>query len=416
MSSPEARRRLPLPDFTAMRYPAYRWWWLSSSTVMLNQFMTMLSISWLVLELTDSVRWVSFAVFAFGLPAFLFLLPAGVLADRWDRRKLLMVTQVVAVANVLILAIVVSADLISPELTLFFAAVSGSTVAVSQPARQSMIPLLLPAELRLNGIVLGSLSQNLSQLIGPAIAGFLIATVAISAAFYALAVLLSVGVIALMFLRLPPKDPSEDAPARRFQPKELCVGFTVLWSNRPLLVLTGLYLATGIWVGGSIQTLLPVLVRDEYNVGASALGLAFTIQAIGAIVTSLWITRLGGVRNKGGFFACGMLLGSSSLAAYSMAPTFEVALLFFFTFGCATAFYTNFSQSLLQVHTPQILLGRVLSIITLSISGFIPLGALQAGLVASLLDPRTAGLYGGVTAFVLALLALTRAHSFRRLS
>ncbi len=416
MSTSERNRRIPLPDFTAMRYPAYRLWWISSATVMLNQFTTIVAISWLVLELTDSVRWVSFSVFAFGLPAFLLLLPAGLLADRWDRRKLLLAAQLVALSNVLVLAIVVSTDLISPELTLLFAAVSGSTVAVSQPARQSMIPLLLPAELRLNGIVLGSLSQNLSQLTGPAIATFLIATIAISAAFYALAVLLSVGVIVLMFLRLPPKDPSEEAAPRRFQPNELFAGFTFLWSSRPLLMLTGLYLATGIWVGGSIQTLLPVLVRDEYNADASVLGLAFTVQAVGAIITSLWITTMGGLPNKGGLFACGMLLGSSSLAAYSMAPTFEVALVFFFSFGCATAFYTNFSQSLLQLHTPQILLGRVLSIITLSISGFIPLGALQAGFVASLLDPRIAGLYGGVTAFVLAFLALTRAHSFRRLS
>ena len=416
MSTSEGRKRLPLPDLTAMRYPAYRLWWLSSSTVMLNQFMTPISIAWLVLELTDSVGWVSLAAFAFGLPAFILLIPAGVLADKWDRRKLLLVSQLAAVTNVLVLGVVVSTNLISPVLSLFFAAVSGSTVAVSQPARQSMIPLLLPPELRLNGIVLGSLSQNLSQLIGPAIAGFLIATVAISAAFYSVALLLSVGIVALMFLRLPPKEASEEASGRRFQPKELFAGFTFLWSSRPLLVLTALYLATGIWVAGSIQTLLPVLVRDEYHAGASALGFAFTMQAIGAIMTSLWLTRLGGVRNKGGFFACGMLLGSSSLAAYSLAPSFEVALFFFFSFGCATAFYTNFSQSLLQIHTPQILLGRVLSIMTLSITGFIPLGALQAGLVASLLDTRSAGLYGGVTAFVLALLALTRAPSFRRLS
>lgn len=386
---------------------------------MLNQFMTMVSISWLVLELTNSVAWVSFAVFAFGLPSFILLIPAGVLADRWDKKKLLLVSQVVALVNAIVLATFVSTDVISaesPELTLFFAAVSGSTVAVSQPARQSMIPLLLPAELRLNGIVLGSLSQNLSQLVGPALAGLLIASISISAGFYGLAVLLAIGVVVLMFLQLPPKEPTEEAPTRRFQPKELFGGITYLWTTRPLLVLTGLYLATGIWVGGSIQALLPVLIRDEYNLGASALGFAFTMQGIGAIVTSLWITRLGSLPNKGGIFAGAMMLGSSSLAGYSLAPSFEVALVFFFSFGCAMAFYTNFSQSLLQMHTPQVLLGRVLSIITLSIQGFIPLGALQAGLVASLIDPRTAALYGGVTAFVLPALALTRAPSFRRLS
>src|SRR4029079_13780176 len=137
---------------------------------------------------------------------------------------------------------------------------------------------------------------------------------------------------------------------------------------------------------------------------------------IAAFLTSLWATQMGGSANKGALFACGMLLGSASLICYGIAPSYGIALCFFAAFGCATSFYSNFSQTILQTHSPQEVLGRVLAILTLAVGGFIPLGALQAGIVASVFDARIAAAYGGLTAFTLALLVVTFYPAFRRLA
>ncbi|MGE3983669.1 MAG: MFS transporter [Dehalococcoidia bacterium] len=403
-----------LPELTALSIPAYRMWWISSASVLLNQFMTQVTLAWLILQLTDSAAWVSFAVFAFGLPTFVLGLPAGVLADRWDRRKQLVLAQSAALINAVVLAVVVATDLITPGLALVFAMISGATVAVSQPARQSLIRLLVPKEHLMNGIVLGSLSQSLSQMTGPMLAGLLIATISITASFVALAFLLIVGIVSLLKMQVPSRD-ADRGPQKPFRLGDLLGGITFVWSQKPLFVVTMLYLATGIWIVGAIQALVPVLVRDYYHAGASALGFAYTVQAIFGVATSLWITKLGHVPNKGGIFALSMTFGALGLLGYGLAPSYAVSLLFFAMFGVAASFYSNMSQTLLQKHSPQEVLGRVLAIVTLSIQGFIPLGALQAGLVASAFDARIAAVYGALVGMTLALGALISFPSFRKL-
>jgi hypothetical protein len=267
----------------------------------------------------------------------------------------------------------------------------------------------------MNAIVLGSLSQNMAQLVGPAIAGVLIATVSISAALYFMAFLVTIGILSLLAMRVPPREDAA-APTSRLAPGELFGGITFLWQNKPLLVVAGLYLATGIWIAGSIQALVPVVVRNEYHVGASALGFAYTVQALAAIITALWITRQGSLKNKGALFGLSMWIASYAVMWYGLSPGYGPALIGFFVFGCCTAFYGNMSQTIMQTHTPHVLLGRVLSIQTLSIQGFIPLGALQAGLLASVVGVRAATVYGGAVALFLSSLALIFAPKFRRLS
>lgn len=408
---PPRRFRLPLPEFTALSYRNYRFWWVSSVTVLFNQNMTQLAMAWLILDLTGSVGWASLVVFASGAPSFLLFIPAGLLMDRVDRRRLLMAAQTLGLVNSLALALAVTTGAITPGISLFFAVIAGISNALSQPSRQALLPSLLPREHLMNGIVVGNLAQNMAQLVGPAIAGVLIATVSISAAFYTLAGLMVIGIASLSLVRVT----ANVTTTRRVTPRELFGGITFLWGNRPLLIVAALYIATGIWVGGPIQALVPVLIRDFYHQDSSALGFAFSVQAVGAIVTALLITSAGSMRNKGGFFAFSMILGGGSLAGYGLAPSYTVVLLFFFTFGCATAFYSNMSQTILQTHSPPELLGRVLSIVTLSIQGFIPLGALQAGFVASLFDARIAAAYGGFTALTLGVLAISLSPRFRKI-
>lgn len=397
-----------------MQYPNFRLWWVSSSIITVNQLMSQLAMIVLVLDMTDdSPQWSGLVVFSFAIPAFFLTLPSGVLADRWDKRKQLLTAQAATLANALVLATLAGLDVLTPAMTLPFAAVAGAMNSMSQPARQSLIPQLVPPEHRMNGIVLGSLSMNLSQLVGPAIAAAIIASASVSACLYFLCALLVVGLLSLLKLEIPK---NADGPKRKVDLAELIGGFTFLASRRDLLVLMILYSATGFWIVGPLQALVPVLIRDYYHAGDSGLGFAYTVQAIGAIISALWITRQAGMRNKGTFFGFSMVLGGLALAGYGASPTYAIALVSFFAFGCATAFYTNMSQTILMTHSPPETLGRVLSITTLSIQGLLPLGAIQGGVIAGVFDARIAVLYGGLTGMTLAITALISFKDFRKLS
>jgi hypothetical protein len=175
-------------------------------------------------------------------------------------------------------------------------------------------------------------------------------------------------------------------------------------------------MATGLWIGGTLQTLVPVLVRDFYHEDSSALGLAYTVQAISTLIAILFLTRSARIRYKGGLFAVSLLFAGSAVVGYGLSPSYAIALYFFFQFGIGTALYQTMSQTILQTHTPQEVLGRVLAILTLAIQGMIPLGALQSGLIASAFDARTAAVYCGLTAMSIGTLAIVFGKRFRELS
>ncbi len=154
------RRRLPLPSFTAMRYRDFRYYGISTATLFVDQGMANVALGWLMLELTDSAAWVATAVAVRGLPLFLLTMPAGVLADRWDRRMLLVVTQVIAAASAIVFAILVAVDLVNAPLALIYAWILGSSTAIALPTRQAIIPMMVPREHLLNAVVTGAMART----------------------------------------------------------------------------------------------------------------------------------------------------------------------------------------------------------------------------------------------------------------
>ena len=418
---------LPYPELTALRLRDYRLWWISSSTSMLTQFGMQLVLAWWVQTELKSPALVGTIILAFGMPSFLFLLPAGLLADKWDRRKQLVFTQLIALAAALSLAILFTADVVTFPIGMAVAFVSGSTVAFSQPARQALIPMMVPRRLLSNGIVLGSLSMNASRIVAPAIAGALMASVGLDAALFFVSGFLAVGCVAALRMRVPHFEEDDDQqpepgtrPAAAAQSgamqQSMTGGFRFLQQNQPLMVLMVLYMAGGLFVVGPMQALVPVLIDEEWGLDARAVGFAFSVQAIAAFITGLYLTRIGGLRNKGGFFAVSMVIGTSSFGFFALSPWFGLALVFFVSFGAASSMFANMSQSIIQAHTPRALMGRVMSIYQVSISGLLPLGAFFAGLSAEGIGAPLTGFIGGITAATMAAFALVFAKRFRTIS
>ena len=414
------RRLLPLPRFTAFQHRDYRLWWVSSLTGGFSMSTSQVAMSWLALQLTGTdARWIGGVIAAFGVPAFLFTIPAGVIADKWDRRFQAMASQTAALIIATAFAVLVALELATPQLTLVFAFLSGTSMVFGQPARQALIPMLVPREQLMNGVVLGSMANNTSRMVGPAIAGGLIAISGVASAFYVLAALLLIGLVALVFMRVPeqPADPQEARPEHNEGVfKSLAGGAIFLWHTKPLLVLMGMMVAIGLFIQGPIQSLAPVMVEEVWNVGASGLGLVFMVQGFAAIVASLYLTGLSGMKDKGSFAAFSMVFFSAFLVAFALMPIFWVALLIFFVRGYFAGIFANMQQTLLQTHSPRHVQGRVLSLSGLTIQGFVPLGALQAGFVASLLGAPAAMALGATIPLALGVLILLLARSFNRLS
>ena len=202
------KKILPFPDLTALGLRDYRLWWIGSTATVLNQVGMQIILAWWVQTEFGSPARVGTMILFFGLPSFIFLLPAGLVADRWDRKKQLMAAQIAALFSAALLGILMILDVVTFPIAIVFAFISGTTVAFSNPARQALIPMMVPRRMLPNGIVLGSLSMNVSRLVAPLVAATIMAAIGVGEALFFVAAFLCVGVVTLSRMNIPhfPED------------------------------------------------------------------------------------------------------------------------------------------------------------------------------------------------------------------
>ena len=370
-----------------------------------------------MLELTDSAGWVSVAVAMRGLPMFFLTIPAGMIADRWDRRRLLILTQSVGAISATVFALLVASEVATVHAALLYATVLGISNALGLPARQAVIPMLVPRDDLHNGIVMGTMARTSSLLIGPVLAGVLIGWRGTDASFAAQAGFLLLSTLLLFPVRSAARRVADEAAdVASSVLAELVEPLKFLRGNLPLLVILLLLVNMGLFMGGPNQALMSVLVRDELGADARGFGIALGVMSAGTLITSLFLTSTGQMRNKGGFFAMSLVGGAGSLAMIALSPTLLSAMVFFFALGVFSSFFQAMSQSLLQSHTPDALMGRVIGVNMLASLGTIPLGALLAGSVASVWNPSTAAVVPASICIAVSLVLVIAFPSFRRLS
>lgn len=276
---------------------------------------------------------------------------------------------------------------------------------------------MVPREHLVNAVVTGAMARTSSQLIGPALAGLLIALWGVEASFAVQAAFLVISTLTIFPLSAASTRLVEQANRARFSLLgDLAEAWRFLRANMPLLVIIGLMVNTGLFMIGPNQALIPVIVRDDLGGSARALGFMFAAMGAGTLTTSLFLTSLGGMRNKGGFFAMALIGGSVCFAGIALAPELWMAMAFFYLWGAFGGFFVSMSQSLLQTHTPQEVMGRVMSVNALASQGTMPLGALIAGGLATVFDVRAAVLVSAFVCASIATSALLLIPRFRRLS
>ncbi len=416
-------RGLKQTTFASFQTKSFALLWANTITFALSQSIQMFTFAWLALDVGDegAQLWpgatlgegaiIGMVIFALGLPILLFGLYAGILADRLDRRLLLFGTQIAGIAITAGAAVLVAMGSINIWGIFGLAFLLGLVVAFGMPARQAIVPSLVPPERLLNAVTLMNVSQQVAQ--GGAFAsGAIIQLGGIEAAFAAQAALLTLGLFALIPLRVP--NVRGDT-SRRLR-EDLREGISFVARHPGLRTLMLVLLATALAMAGTFQALLPKIARDDLGAGPLEASLLFSVMMVGTLITSLVLASLRRVDRAGLYFVLTLVAGGVLNVWLGLAPWYTMALFVMFITGWNAGFFVNLNMTLVQAHTPNVVMGRVMSIYQLCMMGAMPLGALVAGLMADVVGAQEWFAICGGLLLLLGLFVLTTQPALRRMS
>lgn len=407
--APEKASRSP---FSILAIPTFRALWLNTVGFILVQSTQRFAYVWLVLELGGKEREAGIAAFAMGIPVLFLALPAGVISDRMDRRKLLFYSQLGAVVVSAATAALVLTDNISIGATYALSVLMGMTSAYGQPARQAIVPSIVPIDRLQNAIALSTLGMNTSFMVGPAIGGAMIAGLGIGTSFAIQTAVYLVALLPLAKLHLPEMIKK----AERHLGREMREGISFIVSSRGIRVLVAMLMIFGFLMIGPFQALLPVLARDRLGRGALGTGLLFASLGTGMLVTSLILASVGNIKRKGLIFTINYIVGGLGFAAIGASRSYPLTVVILFLWGMGGGLFINLNQTLIQTNTPGELMGRVMSVHTLAFVGIGPIGALIAGAGAETFGPAAWIVGCGGFIALTAVVALLTQPDIRRLT
>ncbi len=381
--------------FSALRHPNYRRFWWGGLISLIGSWMQITAQSWLVYDLTGSPFMLGTVTFFNTIPTMLLTLFGGAIADRSEKRHLLIATQSTFMASAIVLAALTLTGRIAVWHILALSVVTGIAGAMDMPARQSLIPHLVERADLTNAIALNSAAFNSSRIVGPAFAGLVIDQLggrAGSGWNFALNALSYFAVIVpLVTIRVNsrPVDAS-----RKSVLNEVREGVAYVWRTPALRTVLGLLAVTGVF-GISFTVLMPVFARDVLHVSARGYGILLTASGIGATIGALAVATARLARPWAaimGTFAAFVVL----LAAFAASSSYYVALLLLVGVSGTMTAYMSASNTTIQSIVPDALRGRVMSFYVFALFGTAPLGGLFIGSLASALGAQAAVFIGAV--------------------
>ncbi len=392
--------------FGALRHRNFRLFFAGMVVSLAGMWMHRVAQSWLVLELTDSPFYVGLVDSLSYLPVLLFSLYAGALADRVSKRRIVMATQTGAMVLAFALAAFVFTDTVTIWHIMVVAAGIGVALAFDIPARQAFIVEMVGKEDLTNAIALNSSAFNGTRVVGPAIAGALIAAVGIGACFLVNGVTYIPMIAALALIRLPEHRPAAE---RRSTWSIIREGFRYVVSDSRIRVVMVNIAMLSVF-GLPVLVLLPVVIRDVLGLGAVEFGWTMSAVGIGALVGALVLAAFGHRLPRGRLLAFGVLV-----ILFAVSRSYAVTLSLLVLIGLSFVTTTALSNTLLQTIAPDELRGRVISFYAFAFVGFAPFGALLAGAIAERFGATPALVLGGSVVVVAVLLGVMRSPVLREM-
>ena len=415
MQTTGTQRRPRLQMFTALRHSSFRRFWMGMVASVLGFQIMTVAQGWLIYDLTDSKLALGYVGLAAGLPAIALNLFGGVIADKVNQRRLLIVTQITSSMGMLALATLTLTGLVEPWHIIASAFLIGSVQAFDTPTRQSLFPHLIDREDMLNAVALNSMVWQGTRVIGPAIGGIIIGTrLGVAPGFFAPFLGFLIMAVMIATLRLPPIQRAKGASL--FQ--DMAQGINFVRTNTIFAFLISMTFFNSIF-GMSHIFILPVFARDIFEVGTSGLGVLHGASGFGAVLGTLITASLGNFQRKGWLILGGAVLFGTFLILFAVTGSlfkfFPLSLVFIFCAGMSTSIYMITIMSTLQMMVPNELRGRVMGIYGMTWS-LLPVGAMQSGAVAEYTSAPLAVAIGGAAVIFFAIVMGLSIRQVRTLS
>jgi predicted MFS family arabinose efflux permease len=384
--------------FKAFHYRDFRLMWIGACTSSIGTWMQIVAQGWLIYRLSHSAFLLALDQFLGGIPIFLFSLIGGVVADRAERRKILLGSQYVQMATAGLLTILVITDLVQVWHILCLSFISGLAQAFGGPAYQALIPTLVENDDMPNAIALNSIQFNVAVMVGPALAGQALARLGEKWCFGLnalsfLAPIISLSIIRARFLPLKTTE-------SMFASLKQGIQFARKQSSMEALILLAFCMTA---LAMPMRTYIPVFVKDIFHRGPETYGNLLALMGLGSIFGSLMIASAGNFKRKGFVALCALICLGAGIFGFGLSKSVPLSGIILVLVGASMMAVFATVTSLVQLITTNEMRGRVMSVYNVAFRGGMPLGNLLSGWLVPIFSAPVVLRVNGVLLILLAL-------------
>ena len=364
----------------ALRNPNFRLFWSGNFLSNIGTWMQNVAQGWLIITLTNSAFWLGVVSFAGAIPFLFFTLFGGVIADRVDKRRLLVVTQTAMMLLAFLLAVLSfikgrdGQPIIAVWEVAVIAFLNGVAQSMNAPSYQALVPRLVPREDLTNALALNSAQFNMSRILGPALGGYAMMLVGVAGNFF----LNGLSFLAVLWALLRMEYPKEKYFLRQGVLRSLRAGFTYLHSERQMLVLIWMTAAVSFF-GLPFFSFIPYFAKVQLGVGESGLGWLMACSGVGAVLAAMTVASFGVIRHRGKLVTVTGIIFFLAVIGFSYSRWFALSECLAFVEGFNGILMVSCFNVSIQHLSSDEMRGRIMSIYATSFLGLPPLGSLLAG-------------------------------------
>ncbi len=391
------------PIFETLQIRDFRWIWIGSFISFMAMNMQMITRGWLILRLEDdSPLALVLVMVSFAAPMTLVSLVGGAFADRFPKKYLIIISQSANALMTFVLAMMDASGVIWFGAVLIIGVINGSMMAINMPSRQAIISDIVPENKLMNAVALNNSAMNLTRIIGPAIAGFLIVFIGTSGVFYLISIVYVLSALSLLMVR---SAVVQSKSARKSVGKDIFDGLRYVAADANLRGLIVMAFLPSLF-GFTLFALLPVWGREALGVNSADLGLLMTMMGIGALIGTIGLASVRNFNRRGELLLGLGIVWGIALALMANSQIYPVAMPFLIIIGLISAVYMSLNMTLTQLIAAPEMRGRVMSIMMMTF-GLMPLGSMPFGWAAEYIGTANALTISGI-----ALALLTGAFAF----
>lgn len=388
----------------ALHFRDFRLYWIGLFLSNIGTWMQVTALSWLIYKITGSAFQLGMNGLFRAVPAIGLGVISGTIADRYDRKKLMLTTQCLLGALAFLLGVLDHSENIQLWQIYAVTFLSAAVASCDGPARQALFPTLVPQAILPNAVALNSILMKGPALVGPLLAGVIISLIGTHGAFYANAASYICTVIALLLMRTPTPAP---APAKQAGfADDIKSGLNYVYSKKLILGIIAMEATSSVF--GMDNAMLTIFASDVLRVGAHGFGMLQSARGIGAVLGSSLFISVSQRPFLGKILTGSSIVYGICFGLFGLSNSFALSLALLACVGAADAIWAAARSTILQWTSPNALRGRVMGIFQIATQGLNPMGQVETGLVVPLIGAREATVFGGSFVWLITMLTIWR--------